>query len=413
MKKRMLGVLVASLCASQAMAETRTLSMGGSGVANGNYIQAGFINPALMARFEDRDNVGLVFPSLAFSASDEDKLIDTIDNFQDSYDRLESLLDSGSTDVNAIEEARNEVKQSFQAIRGDVSFNADIYAQLAIPANLVSIALYIHAQPTVFTGPRLNGDDLDVIANATNSEQLDDLKSAGIAVGSLRTDLGLVLAKNFEIGDNKLAIGVTPKLQRVDTFAYAATIQSFDEDNFDAKDYSTDDNFFNIDVGVTYSVDNWSVGLVGKNLISQSVKSAPFFNLGLLGNVDYSVADLPLVYDFKPEFVAGVGYRSKSFTVSADVDLTAQNYLHMATASQLLLFGEEIKQQFVRAGAEFDLWRTLQLRVGYRHDLKGNFDDAITAGLGFSPFGRLHINLMGSYVSDRNFGAGAQLAFTF
>ncbi len=36
MKKRILAVLVASLCAGQAMAETRTLSMGGAGVANGN-----------------------------------------------------------------------------------------------------------------------------------------------------------------------------------------------------------------------------------------------------------------------------------------------------------------------------------------------------------------------------------------
>src|SRR5690554_5810038 len=189
MKKRILGVLVASLCASQAMAETRTLSMGGSGVANGNYIQAGFINPALMARFEDRDNVGLVFPSLAFNAADEDKLIDSIDNFQSSFENLEALLDSGSTDVSAVEQARDELKQNFGEIKGDINFNADIYAQLAIQANFLSMALYVHAQPTVFTGPRLDRGDLDVITNATNSSQLEVLTSAGIVVGSMRTDL--------------------------------------------------------------------------------------------------------------------------------------------------------------------------------------------------------------------------------
>lgn len=252
----MLAVLVASLCAGQAMAETRTLSMGGAGVANGNYIQAGFINPALMARFEDRDHVGLVFPSVAFNAADEHKLIDSIDLFQESYDRLEMLLDSGSTDTAAIQSAREELKENFTGIKGDVSFSADVYAQLAIPANWLSMALYVHAQPRVFTGPRLAADDLDVISNATSADQLEDLKSAGIAVGSMRTDLALVLAKSFSIGENRLAIGVAPKLQSIDTFAYWANIQSFDEDNFDAGDYSTDENAFNIDVGVTYSINN-------------------------------------------------------------------------------------------------------------------------------------------------------------
>lgn len=413
MKKRILGVLVASLCAGQAIAETRTLSMGGAGVANGNYIQAGFINPALMARFEDRDNVGLVFPSLAFNAADEDKLIDSIDLFQDSFENLEALLDSGSTDVGAIEQARDELKQNFSDIKGDVSFNADIYALLAIPANFLSVAVYLHAQPTVFTGPRLHQGDLDVITNATDSDQLEDLMSAGIAVGSMRTDLGVVLAKNFTVGGNRLAIGVTPKLQRIDSFAYAATIQRFDEDNFDASDYSTDDNGFNIDVGLTYSIDNWSIGFVAKNLISQDIESAPFFSIDNLNNVVYGTPNMPLHYEFKPEFVAGVGYRSKSFTISADIDLTGQNYLHMTTASQMLLFGQEVKHQFVRAGAEFDIFRTLQLRVGYRHDLEGHFEDAISAGLGFSPFGRVHVNIMANYVSDQNLGAGAQLAFTF
>lgn len=414
MKKRILGVLVASLCAGTAMAETRTLSMGGAGVANGNYIQAGFINPALMARFEERDNVSLVFPSLGFNASDEDDLIDRIDTFQESFNRLEDLLDSGSNDVGAIEAARDELEADFSNVKGDVNFEASLYAQLAIPAHLVSVALFVKAEPTLFTGPRLDTGDLAIISNATDSADLDNLRSAGIVVGSMRTDLGIIFAKNFEVGGHTLGIGVSPKLQRIDTFAYAATIQSFDEDDFDASDYASDDSNFNVDVGLTYTMDNFSFGLVGKNLLSQDVDSTDFYSLDLINNnVVYENPTTPLLYEFKPEFVAGVGFRSKSFTLSADVDLTAQNYLHMTGESQRVLFGQEVKHQFARAGAEFDLWRTLQLRVGYRHDLEGTFDDMVTAGLGFSPFGRVHINIMASYVSDRNLGAGAQLAFTF
>ena len=414
MKKRILGVLVASLCAGSAMAETRTLSMGGAGVANGNYIQAGFLNPALMARFEERDNVSLVLPSFGFNAADEENLIDRIDAFQESYERLEDLLDSGSNDVGAIEAARDQLKADFAEVKGDVNLEASFYAQLAIPAHLISVGLFVNAQPTIFTGPRLDMGDLGVIENATNAADLDNLVSAGIVVGSMRTDLGVALAKNFEFAGNTLGVGVAPKMQRIDTFAYAATIQSFDEDEFDANDFTSDDSYFNVDVGLTYTMDNLSFGLVGKNLISQEVESAPFYSIDFINNnIVYSNPTMPLLYEFKPEFVAGVGFRSKSFTLSADVDLTAQNYLHMSSESQRVLFGEEVKHQFARAGAEFDLWRTLQLRVGYRHDLEGTFDDMITAGLGFSPFGRIHINIMANYVSDRNLGAGAQLAFTF
>ena len=414
MKKRILGVLVASLCAGSAMAETRTLSMGGAGVANGNYIQAGFLNPALMARFEERDNVSLVFPSFGFNAADEENLIYRIDAFQERYERLEDLLDSGSNDVGAIEAARDELKADFAEVKGDVNLEASFYAQLAIPAHLISVGLFVNAQPTIFTGPHLDMGDLAVIENATNAADLDNLVSAGIVVGSMRTDLGVALAKNFEFAGNTLGVGVAPKMQRIDTFAYAATIQSFDEDEFDANDFTSDDSYFNVDVGLTYTMHNQSFRLVGNNLISQEVESAPFYSIDvIINNIVYSNPTMPLLYEFKPEFVAGVGFRSKSFTLSADVDLTAQNYLHMSSESQRVLFGEEVKHQFARAGAEFDLWRTLQLRVGYRHDLEGTFDDMITAGLGFSPFGRIHINIMANYVSDRNLGAGAQLAFTF
>ncbi|MCC5856487.1 MAG: conjugal transfer protein TraF [Idiomarina sp.] len=411
MKKLVLATAVAlAVGASTAQAETRSLAMGGAGVSNGNYIQAGFLNPALMARFEERDHVGLVFPSISIEAADEAELIDKIDAFQEAFDRLDMLLDSGASEAE-ITAARADLVNSLGEIEGEFSFAGTIYAKVAIPANFLATALYINATPGILAGPRVAQSDIELIQTASSASDLDALESAAFVVGTMRTDLGLILAKNFEMGEGRLSVGATPKLQRIDTFAYSESISTFDDDEYDASEFSNDDTVFNIDLGVVYTHGNWSAGVVGRNLISQNVQSAPFFNANPAA--PFGAGTIPIDYEFKPEFTAGIGYRTRMFTLALDADLVATNYLHMTRQSQELLFGEELKNQFLRGGVEVNLFRTLQLRAGFRHDLEGTFDDAITAGLGFSPFGRLHVNLTGIYTSDRNLGAGAQLAFTF
>ena len=64
-------------------------------------------------------------------------------------------------------------------------------------------------------------------------------------------------------------------------------------------------------------------------------------------------------------------------------------------------------------GAEWDVLGWLQLRGGYRHDLKSNLDDAITAGVGLSPFKVFHFDLAGLYAGSDEFGASLQTSFTF
>jgi len=379
--------------------------MGGAGVANGNYTQAGFLNPALMARFEDRDHIGIVFPSLGIEVADSDDLVDSLDQFQADYDAFEQALEN-SVDAATLEQARANLTASFVNIEGDLTLDGTVYAKLAIPTSFLSSAIYVNSRVNLLTGPRLNESDLALIANATSIDALDGLASTALVIGNAVTDFGLVLAKRFELAGNELALGVTPKLQRVDTFAYAATIDDFDEDDYDSQNYSNDDSFSNVDVGVTYSNARWSVGLVARNLISQELSAGPIqlFNPGV---------PLTLEYEFEPSATAGFGFNSRFFAFALDVDLTPTRYLQLSEASQQQLFGEEIEHQFARAGIEFDLFRNAQLRIGYRHDLEGTFDDAYTAGIGLSPFGRVHLNINAVYTDENNFGAGLQFAFTF
>jgi hypothetical protein len=64
-------------------------------------------------------------------------------------------------------------------------------------------------------------------------------------------------------------------------------------------------------------------------------------------------------------------------------------------------------------GAEYRLLSWLQLRAGYRADMKSNDTNVYTAGFGLSPFGKVHLDLAGMKGDDRTWGAVAQLNFTF
>ncbi|EFB2293544.1 conjugal transfer protein TraF, partial [Escherichia coli] len=64
-------------------------------------------------------------------------------------------------------------------------------------------------------------------------------------------------------------------------------------------------------------------------------------------------------------------------------------------------------------GAEFNAWKWAQLRTGYRQNLVSNNGSAFTAGIGLSPFDVIHIDVAGLVGTDNNYGAIAQLQFTF
>ncbi|EJN4387982.1 conjugal transfer protein TraF, partial [Escherichia coli] len=71
------------------------------------------------------------------------------------------------------------------------------------------------------------------------------------------------------------------------------------------------------------------------------------------------------------------------------------------------------KRQFAAIGAEFNAWKWVQLRAGYRQNLASNDGSAFTAGVGVSPFDVVHLDLAGLAGTDNNYGAIAQLQFTF
>ena len=69
--------------------------------------------------------------------------------------------------------------------------------------------------------------------------------------------------------------------------------------------------------------------------------------------------------------------------------------------------------QYVRAGAEFDAFGWLQLRVGAQFDFEDTTEDLLTAGLGFSPFDVFHFAIAGMLGEDDTYGAVLQTSVTF
>ncbi|EDQ7809982.1 TPA: conjugal transfer protein TraF, partial [Shigella sonnei] len=107
-------------------------------------------------------------------------------------------------------------------------------------------------------------------------------------------------------------------------------------------------------------------------------------------------------FKVRPQATAGVSWHNDLFTTALDVDLTPASG-----------FTSDSKRQFASVGAEFNAWKWAQLRAGYRQNMASNSGSAFTAGVGISPFDVVHIDVSGLVGTDHDYGAMAQLQFTF
>src|SRR5690606_30665947 len=101
-----------------------------------------------------------------------------------------------------------------------------------------------------------------------------DLSSTVQLVVAAVVDIGLSFSREFDIKGEKVAIGITPKLQKISTFHYADEVDGFDDVDEDTlKDTQQDYTRFNMDIGASYRFGGsgkWMVGVVGKNLFGGS-----------------------------------------------------------------------------------------------------------------------------------------------
>ncbi len=377
--------------------DARSFAMGGTGAASSTPAAASFHNPALLAiKHEDKhDGFGLILPSVNAAFADDEEVIDQIDDLQSDIDDFNDL-----TDPDEIKAAAAQLSSQFSKLNNDtVKADIGVGTALVIPNDTFAVSVFVDGTSKVTVRSFIDDDDvalLDAIASSgVNPPDLDEtnLKSKAAAIAGSIGELGVSFATAFDIGDNKLTVGVSPKYVSLITYEYTANITSFDEDDVDEDDYKTDDNTFNMDIGVAYQFGKegqWIAGLMVKNIIPTDLETTSGYSM-----------------DVDPLATIGIAYSRDWFTLTSDMDLTENK-----------AFGFEDDNQFVSAGAEFDLADLAQFRLGVRHNIGDTSDSEgveegtkFTAGLGFSPFG-VHIELSG-LVSDTEYGAAAELGFTF
>ena len=364
--------------------EAKTLALGGASVAIAEPGVAVFYNPALLAQQdydEDRGRHGrFFFPTasvqIATSAQDLQEIDDDnlTDNLTRAIDQFNATPDSTSAD--AIVSSSSELLGELGQLREDTLFT-DAFTGLVIsePGPGQGGAFY--------WGARVIGDgnlagieqaDLNLLADyvkgldfiASNGQRgaphpelfdgngnlvdpRDNLVSQTQAAGALINELGLSVAKRFDLWGQQVAFGLTPKLQLIKTFDATYDVSN---DEFET---GRDDKFkqtYNFDFGLATNIGRWNFGLTAKDLFRQNI-STPL--------------NQELIIDTKTRL--GIGYLGNRIKVGLDYDIAP-----IAPAAT----GLEVQE--VSLGVQWRVFKPFYLRAGYRQDLLGSRGDTLSYG---------------------------------
>ena len=215
-----------------------------------------------------------------------------------------------------------------------------------------------------------------IFQNGTVADGADQLTldSEADIIAVAITEVNLSIAREFTFGQQAVAIGLTPKLQRIDAFNYTQNVEDeIDEDAI--SDSQVTETGFNLDLGASTSFGaegQFKVGVVIKNLIGKEIVAENINN----PTKDHTVK-------INPQVRAGAYYNLADWVhLAADLDVTENDPIAFEDPSQ-----------FAALGAELDVFGFAQLRVGYRTNLAASGQDVVSGGFGVSPFGLFHIDL--------------------
>jgi hypothetical protein len=365
-------LLASNVSAANQVADATGNAMGNTGVASADYLTAPFYNPALGADFKANDDLAILIPAVSVSARDTSDSLTTIDDLQTSIEKYEN---SGSNS----EEQLNKIDGYLNQLDGNqpLAVTAGLGLAIALPAKAVSSNLFARGYAEIIAATNIASDDGSV----------DRYKNSNVDMRAFDyVEVGLSFAKEFTISEEQFSFGITPKYQKMATYAQRVTVADFDISNYDESEITK--NAFNLDLGAMWYKDDFRAGLAVKDLLSQDIEAR--------GD------GLNDTYKLDTQVTIGLAYASEYFTAAIDADLTKQTRFQ----------NQNDDTQFVRFGIEGNAWDWAKLRAGYERDLQNTLDSSITAGIGISPFDVVSLDIAGSYAGDNQFGASANLALT-
>ena len=401
------AVTTALFLSSSAMAagtwyDARNDAMGGTGVASSLYGSAVLANPALMTRAKPDDSVSIIFPSAGIQVTDKDHLIDKVDDITDTVDRYRDVVGNLTAAdffrVNSeLRAASGDVANKLSDLRGNkADGSAGAAIAVTIPNETLPFGFITKAYGTAHVRANVVQSDIDYLRSIENGAfprpgDQNNLRSSANGLAALVTDYGVAVAHEFTIAGQPVSVGVTPKVQKTWLYNYTASIYNYDKSDINNSQYRSTDTGFNVDAGLaTTFAENWTLGVTGQNLVSRDLQTK-------------EVNGFRDTYQIRPLVTTGLAWDKGPFTVTGDVDLT-----------ETKRFKTQDNSQYAAVGAEYRVLDWLQLRAGYRADMRSNDENVATAGFGLSPFNKaVHLDLAGSVGANNTCGAMMQLGFNF
>jgi hypothetical protein len=214
----------------------------------------------------------------------------------------------------------------------------------------------------IFTGGELAGGADNITLSST-------VEIIAVSI----SEAALSFSREFNFKGHDVAIGLTPKLQRIDVYDYVISVED-DVEGDDISDFGVDKTGFNLDIGASTQFGHENrghLGIVAKNLLSQKLTS-------INGNT----------VEISPQLRAGVAYEAWGWVnLAADLDLMENDPIAFEDGTQ-----------FLGLGAEADVLGFMQVRLGFRTNLAAGKQEVISGGLGLSPFGLFHLDI-GAYAN--------------
>ncbi|MEJ2041699.1 MAG: conjugal transfer protein TraF [Reinekea sp.] len=202
-------------------------------------------------------------------------------------------------------------------------------------------------------------------------ENLDFTMTSEIEiVGASMTDLSFSVAHRFDINNEYVAVGVTPKLQQISIFERTIVLKEADtESNSLSEDpigYLTDNSTlayrFNVDAGAAKTWDfhgQLRAGVALKDIVPWNLKTKSGTEL-----------------EIRPKLRIAAAHQTKFTKLAFDMDLTENKPLRYGVPTRNLSLGGEV-----------NAWGHAALRAGYRNNLSIENSHVISTGIGVTPFG--------------------------
>jgi hypothetical protein len=428
--------------------ETRSMAMGGVGVALGEADAAPLYNPALLSVAKDDAHFSVILPSVSVRVADPDKLIDSVDKFQSGnyVDNLQSSINNLNAAINTVNTTPTPANFSdVGAKAGTVSTDlnalntqlttlnnkpitteASAATVLAIPSKNTGFAFYANGSATIgglfmykdatlitglatqtqclataaamptSTPAEIAAADAALQACGTPSFSNNSLQSGGNFRGVVLSEIGISLSHEFFFNHRSFAIGITPKVVRAQLYDAPISVNSNNQSSaFTGADYRADYTFVNFDVGIArYLRRGWRAGLVVKNIIPHFLDFKNAITPGTTPVPDGNTLSL------RPQARAGISHSTDWSTLALDVDITRNDHAGLESATQ-----------YVALGGELNAWRAAQLRAGFRVDLVNSTRNVASLGVGLSPFG-LHTDIAVA-ANATELGASLQIGFRY